>query len=489
MAKVKKDKTIFKITQYQPNDTVTCSSFVVEVDGLKILVDLGMLQDSAMNFKQIYHTNMQKLQSIPFEDLDYVLLLHAHLDHCGLIPVLARDEAHFTGVVIATELTTDLGRVIMEDACRINQSEVTKHNLKEAKKYRTYYDKEDVSAVMDMIRCYSYHQQIKLSDTVTLELLPACHLSGASMGYLTYRKEGVVKRLLCTSDITYGHTWDRPFTKRIDKKCLKVDTLVTESTYGLRNKTSTNNGNNPVDMLEKYIVEEVIEKNKTLWLPSFAVHRATTLYLYLNEIWERNEDIRKANIPVYFCGKMMHEAHKIIGKDKYKCYYDDIWQDKDEIFQQERFGFLTDKKDVEHFCLNNSRKIVISSAGMLTAGYSALLADSYVANKKVSLLLSGYVGEGTLARQIQDEDEYVIVNGTRKRNRCSYCGVLPEMSGHASHQGLIDFVKSLNQTVLKNVVLVHGDDDAKKEFKEDLEKELSSNKTIHIIKQFETLKF
>ncbi len=488
MARNKKDKSVFRITQFQPNNTVTCSSIMVEVDGLKILMDLGMLQDSSMNFKQLYHANMQKLQSIPFEELDYVTLLHAHLDHSAFVPILARAETQFTGTIIATELTADLGRLIMEDACRINQSEVTINNLKEGKKYRTYYDKDDVPNVMDMIRCYSYNQEIRLSDTVTLELLPACHMSGASMAYITYHKDGVTRRLLYTSDITYGHDWERPFTKRIVKKCLKADVVIMESTYGLRNKTTVTNGN-PIDMLEQYILEEVVEKNKTLWLPSFAVHRATTLYLYLNEIWERNEEIRNANIPVYFCGKMMHEAHKIIGKDKYKCYYDEIWHDKEDIFVQERFGFLTDKKDVEHFCLNNTRKIVISSAGMLTAGYSSLLADSYVANKKVSLVYSGYVGEGTLSRTIQDGEEYAIVNGTRKKIRAMYCGTLSNMSGHASHQGLINFVKSLNQSVLKNVILVHGDDDAKQELKEDLEKELSSNKSVHIIKQFETLKF
>ncbi len=486
--KVKKDKSVFRITQLQPNDCVTCSSIMVEVDGLKILMDLGMLQDSSMKFKQLYHANMQKLQSIPFEELDYVVLCHAHLDHSGAIPILARGESSFTGSIIATELTAELGRLIMEDAYKINQSEVDKHNFKKDKTYRTYYDKDDVPAVMDLIRCYSYEQKIKLNEYVTLELLPACHMSGASMAYITYCKNGITQRLLYTSDITYGHNWDRPFTKRITNKCLKADVVIMESTYGLRDKVSIVNGN-PVDMLEQYILEEVVRKNKTLWLPSFAIHRSTTLYLYLNEVWERNEEIRNANIPVYFCGGMMHEGHKVIGKDKYKCYYDEQWQDKQDIFTQERFSFLVKKKDVEHFCLNNTRKIVVSSAGMLTAGYSALLADSYVANKKISLLYSGYVGEGTLAKQIQDGEEYAVVNGTKKKVRCSYCGTLCNMSGHANHQGLIDFVKSLNQSVLKHIVLVHGDDDAKQELKEDLEQVLAKNKDIHIIKQFETLKF
>lgn len=490
MAKKRKIDNTFTITSYQPNDCVTSSSVMVEVDGIKILLDLGLMQDSSMTFPQLYHNNMQKLQSIPYDELDYVVFSHFHFDHSAAIPILAREEANFHGTIIATELTTKLSELIMYDAQRINQSEVTIHNNKndKKKKYRTFYDKEDVSNVIDQIRCYGYCEEIKLSDNVTLELLPACHASGASMIYITYRDEFKTRRLLYTGDITYGHTIDRPFTKRILDKCLKADVVICESTYGLRDKTTYEN-ENPIDFLESEILDEVVHKNQTLWIPSFAIHRATTLYLYLYEIFQRNEEIRKANIPVFFCGKMMMEAHRIIGKDCYNEYYDEKWHDKKDIFRKDPFGFLIQKKDVEHYCLNNGRKIVISSSGMFDKGYSSLLADSYVSNKKVSALACGYQGDSTLGSKLRDGVEYASVNGISKKVRLSYKGCIPSLSGHTNHNGLIEFIKSLNQSVLKNIVLVHGDDDAKLELKQDLEKELSKNKTISIIKQFETLKF
>lgn len=488
MGKRKKEANVFKVTSYQPNDCVTCSSILVEVDGLKILLDLGLIQDSSMTFKQLYHINMQKLQSIPFEELDYVVVSHAHYDHVSGLGVLARSETNFKGRIITTELTADLGKIIMEDAQRINQSEVMKNNTKDGRKYRTFYDKEDVVSVMSEIRCYNYEQEIKLNDKVTLELLPACHLPGASMIYITYKDEYKVKRLLYTGDITYSHTIERPFTRRVLDKCLKTDILICESTYGLRDKESLNE-ENPIDFLEKVILEQVVGKNKTLWIPSFAVHRATSLYLYLYEIFQRNEDIKKATFPVYFCGRMMFDAHRTIAKDKYDCYYDEEWLDKKDIFRREPFSFLIEKKDVEHFCYNNGRKIVISSSGMYDKGYSSLLADSYVANKKVSTLACGYMGDNTLGSSIKNGEEYANVNGVLKKVRCSFEGVIPNMSGHANHQGLIDFVKSLNQNVLKDIILVHGTTQAKEELQADLQKELSSNKKVHIIKQFESLNF
>lgn len=499
MGKRKQDNT-FIIKQFQPNDCVTSSSIMVEVDGIKILLDLGLMQDSSKTFGQLYHCNMEKLKSIPYKELSYCVLSHAHYDHSSAIAVLNKSETEFNGEIIMTELTASLSKIIMRNAYDINLIETNKNNnintlkvekgIKKNKKsnYELYYNKEDVENVMNKIRCYSYFREIKLTDRVTLELLPACHLSGASMIYLTYKDEYKTRRLLYTGDITYGHEIDRPYTMNIIKKCLKADVLICESTYGLRDK-KIYTSENPIDFLENIIMEEVVGKNQTLWIPSFAVHRATCLYYYLNEIFKRNENIKKANIPVYFCGKMMRDAHDVIGKDKYNDYYDEQWRDKKEIFLKQPFGFLTEEQDVRHFCLNNTRKIVVSSAGMYDKGYSALLAKSYVANKKISTVACGYQGENTLGWFIREGYDFVEFNGEGRNVRLKYKGVIPELSGHANHEGLISFIKSLNQSVLKNIVLVHGDTQAKEELKEDLEKVLGKNKNVHIIKQYETLKF
>lgn len=406
--------------------------------------------------------------------------------------MLAREDLGFIGEILSTELTAELSALIMYDAQRINESEVAKYKSNNNEKCKTqylpYYSKEHVADVMSRIRCYSYEKPIKLSDNLTLTFLSACHISGASMIYLEYTDDYKTHTLLYSGDITYSHSVERPFTKKIKDCCLKVDTLILESTYGERDKVIYEN-ENPVDFLERVITEEVVNKNQTLWLPSFAIGRATSLYLYLYEIFERNKIIKSANIPVYFCGQMMCDAHRIIGKDKYNEYYDEIWHNKKDIFKKEPFGFLTQKKDVEHFCLNNSRKIVISSSGMFDKGYSAILADSYVSNKKVSCLACGYQGEGTLGYYIREGFDRAEVNGKSKKIKTKFCGTVNNMSGHATHDGLIGFVKSLNQNRLKNIILVHGVEKAKQELKEDLEEALSSNKNIHIIKQFETLKF
>ena len=486
----KRKESVFKITSFQPNNCVTSSSIMVEVGGKKFLLDLGQIQDSKLTFPQEYHYNMQKIQSIPFKEIDVCAYTHLHLDHCSLIALLAREDLGFNGEIITTELTADLSKLIMEDAQQINESEVAKHNDKkhDKQKYFTYYSKQHIEDVMKQIKCYSYNQKIKIDDNITLTIKSAAHIGGAGMMYLEYIDGYKTHYLLYTGDITYGQKVDRPFTKKIIDENLNVNVLVMESTYGLKDKVIYEN-DNPIDFLEQVILKEVVEKNQTLWIPSFAVGRATALYYYLNEVFNRNEQIKKANIPVYFCGEMMYKAHQIIGKDKYNEYYDEMWWDKKEIWQKQPFSFLTIKKDIDHFCLNNGRKIVVSSSGMYDKGWSAYLSESYVANKKVSTCCCGYQGEGTLGYAIKNGEEYANVNGIRKKVRCNYCGTIPNLSGHATHQGLIDFVKSLNQSKLKDIILVHGEDNAKQELKESLEEVLPKNKNIYIIKQFETLKF
>lgn len=478
--KTNKSFHAFKVTQYQPNDTVTCSSVLVEVDGLKILFDLGLMQDSSLTFKQLYHFNMQKLQSIPFDEIDFVVISHAHYDHISALPILARQETNFKGSIITTELTAELGNLIMLDAQKINQSEVAKYSIIDKCKYRTFYDKEDIVNIMEQIRCYSYEQKIKLNDNVYLELLPASHLAGASMCYLVYEKDNITKRLLFTGDFSYGHKIEKPFTKSVLNKTLKVDTLICESTYGNKNKASSYKvSDDPLKFLEKIIKEEVINKKQTLWIPSFAVHRATTLLYYLDKL--------NIDVPIYFCGQLMQQAHEVIGDERFKCYYDEQWNTNENrnIFEKE-IKFLTTRQDVEHFCFNNIPKIVISSSGMYDKGYSALLSTAYVGNKKVSTVSCGFMGEGTLGYSIKNKEAYANVNGNKTKVKCNYLGTIPNLSGHANFNQLVDFIRGLNQSVLKTVILVHGDTESKMCLKEELE-HLIKTKTIVVPKQFQKI--
>lgn len=486
MGKRKKDKSVFKIKNFQPNDFVTSSSIMIECkDGTKVLCDLGMAQDGKKTVEQIYKINKEKYQ-IPFDELDAIVISHLHNDHVGMCPIVAQPKVGFRGSIIATELTAEMATHILYDGQRIHESEIQKLKYSKGIKLEPLFTKEDVDDLVKNIRGYGYFDKIKISQNLTLELLPASHIAGASQSLFTYDDGEVRETLLYTGDIYFG-TDEKPFTKSIIDKTLKVNHLIIESTYGLQERDKVSG--DPLEYLEKVILDYVVGKNKTLWIPVFAMGRSTALYYYMNELLKKNEVIREANIPIYFAGQLMHNGHTTIGKDKYTCFYDEKWNTKEvrEIFNMNRFTFLTQRKDVEHFCYNNTRKIVFSSSGMADKGYSALLADSYVSNGKVVMCSCGYMADGSLGRAIRENEQYVNVNGQRKKVRLEYLGVIPSIGGHASYEGLIAYIKHLNQNTLKNIVLVHGTTEAKESFKNGIE-ENTKNKNIFIIKQNETIK-
>lgn len=227
-------------------------------------------------------------------------------------------------------------------------------------------------------------------------------------------------------------------------------------------------------------------------MPTFANARSTSLYYMLNEIMNKNEKIKQANIPVYFCSSLMNKCHQIHGKEQYKEFLDEQWHDKVELFDG-RCGFqpLIQFKDVETFAIGgNHRRIVIASSGMVTGGYSQAIAKRFVTNNKVVYLTTGFCGMGSLGYELGREDiNQILIDGELKTKRMQSLGRLPNMSSHADKNGIIDFIKTCNQHVLKNILIVHGGEQERLELKQSLEKELKSGINVQVFNQFNKFKF
>ena len=366
-----------------------------------------------------------------------------------------------------------------------SETERYNNNNKDKKKISPLYTKDEVDSLMNMIRCYGYEEKVWLTDRLYFEFLPSAHLPASAMIYLVYLKEdGRKKTLLCTGDFYYGDN-PRPFTKSVLKKCLKANVVVVESTYGNRKHDKTN----PIDFIEDMIVKECVNKNRILFIPVFAQHRSTVLCYYLYEIFKRNKAIKDKGIPVYFCSKLLATCHDLIGKDEYKEFYDDEWKDLDHIFKNSGFTFVKQGLDVQKL-LNNNLKIIIASSGMMSGGFSTMIAKSYVPNTKVSILATGYQGEGTLGRMLMEEESRkIVIEGEGKTIRCKHLGVIPNMSCHADINGIKAFIKSLNQTTLKKVLIHHGGKDERENLQLELEKVLSDRVEVKILNQYDKVKF
>jgi metallo-beta-lactamase family protein len=472
----------FRITPYHVNNSVTGSSVLCEVDGLKILLDLGMFQSQTHKLEDIYKINHKKLQ-IPFDKLDYIILSSGHADHCCGLGVIGRRDVEFNGRVMATELSAELIGLNVRDSAHLMRGECEAYNKSHNANLIPLYNESDAENALTCIQGYGHNEKIKLNDNVYFEFLPNGHLSGDGSIYITYQKdEYTKKRLLYTGDHNFGR--EKPFTKKWVEKCLKADCIISESTYSGKGHLKQDN----FKVLEDAILDVCINKKEILFIPTFAIHRQTEVEYMLKKIFDKNKILRNSNIPIYSAGVMSAKAHRILGNPKYKCFYDEKWQELDDVFEWDRVEHIERFKDVSEKLIDNKVKIICASSGMLTGGYGSYLASCFVNRKNVHFLFSGYQAIGSVGDKIMSQEHKTVsIQGKAYVIKANSLGKL-DLSGHAGNDELIGLIKSVNQKVLKKVILIHGDDDRKELLKDQLEKVLNE-KEIIIPKMGEVIKF
>ena len=477
-----KNETDFRITPYHVNNSVTGSSVLVEVDGLKILLDIGMFQSQTHKLIDIYKINYEKLK-IPFEELDYILISSGHADHCCGLGVIGRQDIDFKGRVISTELTQELIALNTRDSAFLMNGECEAYNKKYNKDLKPLYTGIDVENAIEMIEGRGYGEKIRLNDKVSFEFVPNGHLSGDGSIYITYQKdEFTKKRLLYTGDHNYGRK--KPFTKAWEDRCLKAEVVITESTYSGRNHPK----DDKFEELENAIIDVCLNKKQILFIPCFAIHRQTEVLYMLKQIFDKNDKLKRANIPIYSAGVMSGKAQRILGNAKYKCFYDEEWQKLDDVFEWERVEYIERFKDVESKLTDNKVKIVLSSSGMLCGGYASYLASCYIGRSNCHFLFTGYQAIGSVGDKIMSGlNKTVSIQGKAYVVKCNVVGKI-NLSGHAGNDQLVGLVTSLNRKVLKKVIVIHGDDDRKELLKAQLDKTLDNSIEVIVPKVGQVIK-
>lgn len=481
----KKNENDIRIKFLGVDDEVTGSANLVEVDGLKILLDLGLFQSQTHKPESIYRTNYKKMELIPFDELDYIILTSSHADHCCGLGIIGRQDINFNGAVICTELSQELINLNVRDSAFLMSKECEAYNKKHKENpLKPLYSREEAIEATSYLRGYGYHQEIKLNDNVSMEFMPNGHLCGDGSIYITYKKgEYEKKRLLYTGDFNYGK--EKAFTKKWDTEDLKVDIILTESTYAGEIQPK----GNPIDELEEAIITECVQGNQVLIIPSFAIHRATEIAYMLKTVYDRNSHIRKANIPIYFAGVMMAQAHRIMGKPQYKEFYDEQWQHLDNVFSWDKIRMIERFQDVEEKLTDNKCKIIVCSSGMLNGGYGNYIASMMMGREKTSFLFTGYQGEGTIGRKILDGNQKTIsVNGVPRLLKARVLGKIEGLSGHADGQNIVKFIKQFNQKTIKKIVIVHGVNERKHILKQQLDEIYHNEVEVKVPKVGEVVK-
>ena len=464
-----------KITFLGAAKTVTGSNFLVEAAGKKFLVDCGMYQGSAEE-----EFENEAPFAFDVQDIDFMLLTHAHIDHSGRIPKLYNEG--YRHPIYAHKATCDLCSLMLPDSGHIQEMEIDWKNRKRIRKGEKalppLYTAEEAARSLELFIPVQYNEIVEVSPEIHVRFNDAGHMLGSSIIELWVNEGDKVIKTVFTGDI--GNN-DLPLLSE-PTMIESADYLVMESTYA--NRLHMRNDDKAEIFLQ--IVSETIEGGGNVVIPSFAVGRTQEILYELNKIKETKDDpdfVKKyrtlMKTPVYVDSPLAISATEVF-RDNMELFDD---KTKKRISQGDNPlefpGLQFTMTAEESKALNeiDMPSIIISASGMCDVGRIKHHLKHNLWNPKNTILFVGYQAPGTLG--------YNIVNGAKKvkifgeeiavEARIEY---IEGYSGHADQEGLINFVYSFRDQKPSHIFLVHGEEDAQEVLAQKIEDETEIPVTI-----------
>lgn len=425
---------------------VTGSCTKVTVENAVILIDCGLFQGNK-------YAEDKNFDPFPFkpEDIDAVIMTHAHLDHCGRLPKLVNQG--FEGHIYATDATRDLIGLILLDAAHIMGEEAARHD------HPPLFTEEDVLHTMERFMPLPYDKKVKIATGVTVSLHNAGHVLGSSF----IRLEGEGKSVIFSGDMG---NYPVPLLPQAEDMP-QADAVVLESTYGDKTHGDYNEG---IEILAQAIRDTVRDRG-VLLIPAFSLERTQELLTVIDKLLGER---KIPELSAYLDGPLGIKIGRVY--EKYDHYF------KQEIKELEakeldhsvlQFPSLTITETAEQSKMINdvpNPKLIIAGSGMMHGGRILHHLKRYLQFENTRLLVVGHQVEGTLGRKLLEGARSVTIHGERVEVNAKVLGT-HSFSSHMDKDQLIDWIKTMPQPP-KAIFLNHGDDDARAAFSAELEQKL-----------------
>lgn len=427
--------------------TVTGSKHLLKTSEGDFLIDCGLFQ----GLKFLRLKNWEQLP-LNIQNLKGVILTHAHLDHCGYLPLLYKNG--FRKKIFCSAPTRDLSEIILRDSAKIQEEDAAIANKKGFSKHHPalpLYTEELVDKTLTLFEIVEPGQTLNLSPGVKVTFLPNGHILGSC--YLIVETEGV--RILFSGDL------GRPFSPLLNAPAsiLPADYLVMESTYGDRVHSTLS----VLDQLAD-VVNETLRQKGNLLIPSFAVGRAQELMHLLNQLKIQN---KIPDVPVFLDSPMGANATNIFRR--HPSWHKLSPTQCTSIF--ERVQIVSKFEETIDIIDTPGSKIIIAASGMLTGGRVLYYLEKYIVNRHNTILLTGFQPAGTRGRALQDGTHELKMHGSYYPVKAQVRS-LSAMSGHADQAEMIQWLSQINSPP-KKIFLVHGENTAREAFRVKLETELN----------------
>jgi metallo-beta-lactamase family protein len=420
-----------KLTFKGAIDAVTGSRTLVEYDRTSFLIDAGLYQGEKS--KRLLNWEPQ----IPIEMLDFIFLTHAHIDHSGLLPKLAKDG--FNKPIYCSHGTKDLAEILLLDSAGLQEEDAKYANetgYSHHKPALPLYNRDDAQKALNLFHAINQNEWFSPRPDLSFRLTRSGHIIGSSFIEILYRKSTGTSKITFSGDIGNG----RSSILRPPLNILETDFLVLESTYGDRLQSRT-------DTKEELaaIINKIIQRGGVALIPAFAVGRAQEV---LNTIAKlKKQNLIDAKIPVYLDSPMSSKATDIFLKHQ-----------EEHLGEMEFVGHFTSTPqglDSRVLQENKSPMIIISASGMLTGGRIMHHLKLRLPDEKNGLIFVGYQAESTKGRLLQNglkelriHHESIPVNAE--------IFTIDSLSAHADYLDIFEWLKNF-QKKPKKIFLNHGE--------------------------------
>lgn len=434
-------------------ETVTGSKHLLQTPELAVLIDCGLFQ----GLKELRLRNWAKLPVNPGE-IDAMVLTHAHLDHCGYIPLLVKQG--YKGKIYMSPPTLDLAKIILLDSAKIQEEDAEKANRGKYSKHTPalpLYTVKDAENSFASFIAIDHHTPVQLSKNISFQFIKNGHILGSCFVDM----DCFGKKIIFTGDIgrfNSGVLAPPEFIK-------EADFVFMESTYGDRLHPTTDTSAELANA-----VMATLPNHGNLLIPAFAVGRAQELMKILSDL-ERDKRI-PANTPIYLDSPMAADVTDLL--QRFSSWHR-IPHDECALMHKD-IKINRDFHGTDAIIKEKTPKIVIAASGMLTGGRVLEYMKYYAPDKKNTILLAGYQAEGTRGRDLQQGKQEVKIHGKFVEVNAR----IMDISGLSAHADQGEMIKWLNGFSKKpgGIFLIHGELDAMKVFKPKLEETFKIPVTI-----------
>lgn len=450
---------------------VTGSCHLVEMGETRLLLDCGMIQGG----RERHERNREPFPFDP-SSISRVILSHAHIDHSGRLPLLRK--AGFRGPILTTEPTARLLEIMLADSGRIQEQDASwkvkrlKKRGKDASWVTPLYTEADALAVLDQIEAVPFNEPYSLSGIGSVTFVPAGHILGAAIVDLRHEVGDVAERLVFSGDLGVSDASLLGSPEAVT--C--PDYLIMESTYGNRNRDETTDR---TEMLFSIVHQTMRRKGKVI-IPSFAVGRTQEVLKRLNDLVEAG---RLPGLKVYVDSPMAVAATRAftLHPEAYSLDTRGLLEDGDAPLSFEGLQLITSVEDSIALNRSTDPAVVISSAGMCTAGRIKHHLRHTISDSWNTILFVGYQAERSLGRIIQRGTSPVRIFGDWYPVNARI-ETIEGFSAHADRDELLSWFESLGGTPQRTFV-VHGEEEAALSFASTLGRRFNAEVTVPTLGQ------